>query len=389
MTTTAETLWAKCLDVLAEETSIDVDDIDEQDEFAADLGINPIVGKSIRGDWEAILKTTIPTTIFDQYPTVGAFHRYLESLAATAPAPAPAPRQSRVPLSVVLQGNPSTSTETIFLLPDGSGSGMAYASIPPISKSTCLVAMNSPYLDRPSDYTCSIEQIAGLWIDEICQRQPKGPYIVGGWSAGGYYSYEVAKGLIRAGQRMRAIILLDSPCRPVFEALPMEVVEYLSSNRLMGDFSTKGAPAWVINHFRSTIRAVRQYVPVPLDAEDMPDIYIIWAREGVLPNTEMEHTGLDPTVKVSRFLLEGKPSYGPHGWERLFPGWQLHLATISGNHFTLIHRPYVSLGRKSTVGIMLIEGRMQVNEIGALLRDVVAEDSERREGDWNLIFRPR
>ncbi|KAJ5806698.1 Alpha/Beta hydrolase protein [Penicillium riverlandense] len=368
MATTAETLWAECLGALAKETGIEVDDIDDRDEFTADLGINPIVAKSIRADWEAILKTTIPATIFDQYPTVGAFHRYLQSLPGRVPKAAP--RQSRVPLSVVLQGNPSTCAKTIFLLPDGSGSGMAYASIPQISHSTCLVAMNSPYLDQASAYICSIEQIAGLWIDEIRQRQPKGPYIVGGWSAGGYYSYEVANALIRAGERVSAIVLLDSPCRPYFEALPMEVVEYLSTNGLMGSFGIRGPPAWVVEHFQSTIRGVRQYVPAPMDAEDMPDVYIIWAREGVLPSSELEETGLDLSVKVSRFLLEGKPNYGTHGWERLFPGARLHLATISGNHFTLIHKPYI-------------------NEIGVLLRDIVAADSERRKDNWKIVFGPR
>lgn len=220
---------------------------------------------------------------------------------------------------------------------------MAYASIPPISPSTCLVAMNSPYLDRPSDYICSIEQMAELWIDEIRQRQPKGPFILGGWSAGGYYAYEVARALVRKGERVEALILLDSPCRPNFEALPMEVVKYLSENGLMGSFGTKGAPAWVVEHFQSTIRAVGEYVPLPMNAENVPDVYIIWAREGVLASSELELTGLDLGVKVSRFLLEGKPDYGTHGWERLFPRGRLRLATISGNHFTLIHRPYVSL----------------------------------------------
>lgn len=264
---------------------------------------------------------------------------------------------------------------------------MAYASIPPISQPTCLVAMNSPYLDRPSDYICSIEQIAGLWIDEIRRRQPKGPYILGGWSAGGYYAYEVARALIREQEQVEALILLDSPCRPDFEALPMEVVKYLSASGLMGSFGTKGAPAWVVEHFQSTIRAVREYVPVPMKAENVPDIYIIWAREGVLPSFELELTGLDLGVKVSRFLLEGKPDYGTHGWERLFPGGQLHMATISGNHFTLIHSPHVSLfvinTRKPLTG-----RRMQINEISVLLQDVVSVDSEQRKDNWEVVSGP-
>lgn len=341
MTASTKDIWAECLSIIEKETGIEIDDIDDQDHFATDLGVNPIVARSIVAGWEAIIGKTLPVTLFDQYPAVEDVHRYVESLGSKATKAGP--QKSQVPLSVVLQGNPSTCENIIFLLPDGSGSGMAYASIPPISQTTCLVAMNSPYLNRASSYTCSIEQIAELWIDEIFQRQPTGPYIVGGWSAGGYYSYEVSKALIQMGEKVKALILLDSPCRPDFEALPMEVVEYLSKNGLMGSFGTKEASAWVVNHFESTIRAVRQYIPFPIDAENVPEVYIIWAREGLLPSGQLEKTGLDLTVKVSRFLLDGKPNFGTHGWQRLFPGAILRLATISGNHFTLIHKPHVSL----------------------------------------------
>jgi thioesterase domain-containing protein len=226
---------------------------------------------------------------------------------------------------------------------------MAYVEMPLIDPSTvCLIALNSPYLNRASEYCCSIEEVAREYVQEIRKRQPHGPYVLGGWSAGGYYSYEVACELIRQGERVRKLILLDSPCRPDFEELPMEVVQYLSEKNLMGNWDRSGrptnVPSWVIEHFRSTLRAVREYIPVPMDASNAPEeVYIIWSREGVMPTNQLQQTGLDLRVRVARFLLEGKPDLASaYGWDRLFPGAHISISSISGNHFTLINKPNVS-----------------------------------------------
>jgi thioesterase domain-containing protein len=227
---------------------------------------------------------------------------------------------------------------------------MAYVEMQLIDPSTvCLVALNSPYLNRASEYCCSIEEVAREYVQEIRKRQPHGPYVLGGWSAGGYYSYEVACELIRQGERVKTLILLDSPCRPDFEELPMEVVQYLSKKNLMGNWDRSArptsVPSWVIEHFRSTLRAVREYVPVPMDTANAPDeVCIIWSREGVMPANQLQKTGLDLRVRVARFLLEGKPDLtSAYGWDRLFPGAKISISSVSGNHFTLINKPNVSV----------------------------------------------
>lgn len=258
-------------------------------------------------------------------------------------------KKSRVPLSVVLQGDPSKCKTTIFMLPDGSGSGMAYARMPPIAPDTCLVGLNSPFLRCPAEYKCTIEDMARNWSREIQQRQPHGPYVLGGWSAGGYYAYEVAEELQRQGEKVDKLILLDSPCRPDFEELPIELVQHLAANGLMGNWGGKNGtpPTPVVEHFRSTLRAVRQYVPTPSPAPPAA-VYIIWSGEGVMEEAEAKAARLDLCVKVSRFLLLGKPNFGPHGWDRLFPGAEsaIQISAMSGNHFTLISPPHVSPRRK-------------------------------------------
>ncbi|KAH8698371.1 Alpha/Beta hydrolase protein [Talaromyces proteolyticus] len=395
MSVTFDSMWAECLRVIANETGFGVDDIDDDDDFTTDLGVNPIVLRSMVRCLKVILKQDIPSAVFTQYPTIKEFREgYLQAcfeseksrpqsqhsdkfpalVVGKNPKNTPNKTKSRIPVSMVLQGKPATdeSTTNIFLLPDGSGSGMAYAAMPHIYPySVCLIAMNSPYLNSATEYRCSINEIARQYVKEIRQRQPHGPYIIGGWSAGGYYSTEVVRELARQGERVRKLILLDSPCRPDFEDLPMEVVEYLSRNNLMGNWGSNSridnVPQWVLAHFRSTLRAVREYIPEPVDSTDGPEeVCIIWSRDGVLPIQELEKTGLDLSVRVSRFLLEGKPDLTrAYGWDRLFPESRFSISSMPGNHFSLINKP-------------------NINELAVLLRDVVTEPSQRQRSWYSF-----
>ena len=49
------------------------------------------------------------------------------------------------------------------------------------------------------------------YIAEIRQVQPKGPYMVGGFSGGGLAAYEIAHQLKAAGEEVAAVIMLDTP----------------------------------------------------------------------------------------------------------------------------------------------------------------------------------
>lgn len=221
---------------------------------------------------------------------------------------------------------------------------MAYSMLPPIDPEICLIALNSPYLAAPRGQRFSLPGIAALWTEEILRRQPQGPYILGGWSAGGYYAFEATKHLTRRGHRVSQLILIDSPCRLVYEELPMEVVHYLSQNDLMGNWGKKKPPAWMVDHFEISIRAISDYAPEPLEPNDCPEVFIIWARDGVLKGKAIEpdDTGLDFGVKVTEMLVQRPETSGSLGWNGLFPGAKLSVATMPGNHFTIVYPPNVS-----------------------------------------------
>lgn len=342
-------------DIIAEEAGISRDELDENTDWA-DLGVDHVLSRSILAKVSRLTKVALPPTIFVDCQDVQKLQVYLQQLSKASPKMPPinvkkAPlaatptlvRRQSSSLSNLLQGKPASSKKTIFLLPDGSGSGMAYGRLPPIAKDVCLVGLNSPFLSTVSDYTCKLEDLAPTWVKEIRSRQSVGPYILGGWSAGGYYAFEVAKQLIQEGEIVEKLILIDSPCRLVFEELPMEVVEYLAANNLMGNWGGRKTPEWLIKHFDATIKAISQYTPTEFGVLKSPEIFIIWAKDGVLKGIiDPAETGLDLSKKVTRFMLEDKDVQAPYGWEKLFPQGNISIAGMSGNHFTLVYPPDVS-----------------------------------------------
>lgn len=340
-------------------------------------------------------KREVPQDVFERYPTVGEFRRWIFAVLGgenkeevkrgvdneqEPENPWEGIPKPKVPLSVVLQGKVSTASKIVFLFPDGSGAGTAYGSLPDLGEEEkeetekeggggkgggiCIIGLNSPFLRQAQNFTCSIERMTRLWYDEVRKLQAQSqsqtpttkeknnqkkpiPYILGGWSAGGYYSYEMAKLLTAAGEIVSTLILIDSPCRLLYEALPVQVVEELTKKGLMGASSQqkKAAPEWLVQHFTSTVLSVQRYQPVAMRESRVPgNVCCIWVEEGLV-ETSVEESGLDVdvNVRVTRFLLEGRrgKKLESEGWERLLPGAEFGFEYMTGNHFQITQVPHV------------------------------------------------
>lgn len=351
----------KALEIIGEAVSIDPFDFQDHETWRF-LGLGDLLANATASDLKTQLNIDIKVEDFTKYPTVGAFKSYLkgDSNQTTTPttntsAPAPSLTASepsdpwegvpkpKVPLSVVLQGKPDTSSTIVFLFPDGSGAGTSYGTLPAMGSNVCLVGLNSPFLRQAQDFTCSIERMARLWVDEVRRLQPKGqPYTLGGWSAGGYYAFEVAKLLTAAGESVERMILIDSPCRLEFEALPEQVVAELTRKGLMGASGEKKAPAWLVQHFTSTVISVDKYMPTPLESSVVPrNVNFIWVKEGLVKSVADSGLQVDLSVKVTRFLLEPRGDLKTVGWDRLLPGANYTFDYMTGNHFQITQPPHV------------------------------------------------
>ncbi|KAH8780972.1 Alpha/Beta hydrolase protein [Diaporthe sp. PMI_573] len=362
MEVASEESFDRVLNIIAHELGVEIEELQDADVPFSQLGIDPILGRVIVRQISQELGLQLPEDVFQKIRDVGQFmqcifnsHTAATMTTGMATTKAVAERvktnpqlkaELHAPLPVLIRGNPTKTSRNIFLLPDGSGSAMAYARLAAPAPNCCLYSMHSPFLEDPGGYTCTVEDLSALWARGIQKLQPHGPYTLGGWSAGGYYAFEAMKYLQSEGEIVDKIILIDSPCRTNFETLPLDVVRYLSAHQLMGDQDTFQTPKWLINHFEVTLAAVDRYKPTKMSVSSekaAPAVHIIWATDAILSRGEAAKTGLDCDVKVTRFLLEKRIDFGPNGWETLFPeSSKISIATMPGNHFNIVYKPYVS-----------------------------------------------
>ncbi|KAJ4348315.1 polyketide synthase [Didymosphaeria variabile] len=241
--------------------------------------------------------------------------------------------------SVLLQGNAKVATKKFFLVPDGSGSATSYISIPNISPDMAVFGLNCPFMKCPEKWTCGVEGVSALYLAEIKRRQPQGPYIIGGWSAGGVMAYEVARLIVESGEKVESLVLIDAPCPVALDPLP-----------------ARGTPSWLLPHFASAIKNLKDYDPVPMNPKIAPPVLAIWCTDGVCPNPDDPRPppgeGEDPAPM--KWLLNNRTVFDDNGWAQLLPKENFEYAVMGGNHFTMMKGDHgATLGKLIQKGLKL------------------------------------
>ncbi|GAD98443.1 polyketide synthase, putative [Paecilomyces variotii No. 5] len=341
--------------VVAEEMGIAVEELLTTDDWSA-LGLDSLMALSISGALNERLGVSLPPDILGGHVSRREVEKALNlspiSPPETAkerlvPSPAAPPGNkaglARLPSSVVLQGNSNAASQTVFFFPEGSGAATAYADLPSIAPGLCVIALNSPFLKEAHRYTDTIEHTAAIMVREVKHRQPQGPYVLAGWSAGGMYAFEAARQLTQAGESVAKLILIDSPCRLEYDAMPREVLEIATRSGAVGGI--RDNQQWVVEHFEATIRAVQKYAPVPLVSEDSPRTVLVWATDGLMANLDgdrdIDSSKLDFDNKTTEWLMKPRAvaQDDTQGWKNLIPRDRITVARVPGNHFSMMRRP--------------------------------------------------
>ncbi|KIX00034.1 uncharacterized protein Z518_10961 [Rhinocladiella mackenziei CBS 650.93] len=263
---------------------------------------------------------------------------------------------------VLLQGRPSSGQIPLFLLVDGAGSSTAYLHLPFFPNRLPVYALESPFLHCPLDYTISINEMAQLFVDAIRKTQPRGPYMLGGWSAGSAYAYEVARILIDGGETVLGLILLDMRVpRPMPDGLEptMEILDQVGltvgikrAGKALGAISEKQR-----QHLLSTVKQLMVYNAQPMPEGKRPlKTVVIWARKGMIdvikeqgleiPEWAQGIEDVDGNVMEDEGLgLVGwfygkRTNFGPNGWDKLLGEVETHVVE-GADHFSLVTPPTV------------------------------------------------
>ncbi|OCK74392.1 polyketide synthase PksA [Lepidopterella palustris CBS 459.81] len=365
--------------IVAEEMGVDVSEITDQADLS-EMGMDSLMSLTILGALREQTGIDLPSTflvsnvcIEDIENELGMRPKPKEKIQVQAKVQAkPSPKRpqlaevnrkleqdlSKLPpaTSVLLQGNAKIATKKFFLIPDGSGSATSYISIPNISPDMAVYGLNCPFMKSPEKFTCGIRGVSALYMNEIRRRQPQGPYIIGGWSAGGVMAYEVAMQLIEMGETVERLVLIDSPCPVRLDPLPARLHVFFDQIGLLGTGKPGGTPSWLLPHFTASINALKEYEPVPMPADKAPKVFAVWCTDGVCgkPGDPRPPPAEEEDPAPMKWLLDNRSDFTDNGWAQLLPQKNFEYAVMGGNHFTMMKDEHgVTLGKLIKQGLKL------------------------------------
>ncbi|KAM3072173.1 hypothetical protein ACMFMG_008629 [Clarireedia jacksonii] len=352
-------------ETIAEEMAIDILEVTSSPDLAS-LGMDSLMALSVLGRLREKTGLSLPSDLFVTNQTIKDIEKALNIEAPAKPKPKPkavvkkaapvhtpvvsvttavasvAPTVQRSATSVLLQGNMRKASRYLWIVPDGSGSATSYIDIPTLSPDVAAFGLNSPFMKTPEEFDCGVVGIATYYIKEMKRRQPNGPYILAGWSAGGVIAYEVVNQLTKANEVVDTLILIDTPCPDIIEPLPSTLHKWFASIGLLGDGDPTKIPEWLLPHFASSVQALSTYMPEAIEPSKVPKVMAIWCEDGVCK--EPTDPRPDPfPYGHAQFLLDNRTDFGPYIWDKYLGNEKFQTRHMPGNHFSMMHPPYVHL----------------------------------------------
>jgi aspartate racemase len=254
------------------------------------------------------------------------------------------------PQSSLVAIQPGGSKRPLFLVHPAGGHVFPYVHLAQFlgSDQPCYGLQARGLEDGQAPHT-RIEDMAAHYIQALQTVQPRGPYLLGGWSMGGVVAFEMAQQLHAQGQRVALLALLDGRIPTPDETFPEEDSEaILLAERYFGiSFGPMGSLAEL--------------------AKDEQLAFILeQAKSAGLVPAELDVSQARRFVNLLRSDLRATQNYGLHlypgritffkasetlagtspdptlGWsEWASGGVEVHV--VPGNHANLMYEPHVEV----------------------------------------------
>ncbi len=188
-----------------------VDEIGIQDNFF-ELGGYSLIAVRLFGKVKKAYKLEFPLSVLFEAPTIELLaQRIRAELGEEEAAAASAPRQKLAHL-VPMHAGRAGARPPFFLVAGMFGNVMNLRHLAAhIGDEQPFYGIQARGLDGKEPPHETFEEMASAYIADLRALQPSGPYYLGGYSGGGIVAYEMAQQLLAAGERVGALVLLDTP----------------------------------------------------------------------------------------------------------------------------------------------------------------------------------
>ncbi|KAF7517128.1 hypothetical protein G7054_g13908 [Neopestalotiopsis clavispora] len=367
-----EDLATKALRIISEESGVSLEELTDDVVFAG-MGIDSLMSLMVTArlrDELAVEGADLPDiSLFSGGPTVGDLKRYLNA-SDTSRVSSPTtqvlpdlgpPTSISVPVrsatSVILQGRPLSDRHVLWLFPDGSGSAVSYKFMASsVRAGLAVVGLNCPYYRHPEELATGLIPLVTLvdaYLAEMRRRQPNGPYHVGGWSSGGILAFAAAQRLIREGERVDSLILIDAPPPTGLDPLPDRWYAHCQASGIFGSSNghtdephysqdtINGNNSQLMAHFQAQVQVLRHYVAKPLPEGLTPRTSIVWAGrctfDGRPGRPVFEMRQGDP--QGITFLTQPRIDWTAGEWAPLFPFDEPVVVVMNDcDHFSIVQK---------------------------------------------------
>lgn len=210
---------------LAELLGLKVEDIDPENNFN-DYGFNSILMMQYMQNVQAQLGDWIPLSASSDYPSIRTLAQYLLKEFSNRDIPLPELKAEKVLVKnevkkvkeekvypeELLPINPQGTKSPSFWIHAVTGFAQLYSKLSTsFGKDYPLYAFQARGLDGKKLPHIYLKEMARDYISYLKEIQPKGPYILGGYSSGGLIAYEIAQQLCAQGERVARLIMIDTP----------------------------------------------------------------------------------------------------------------------------------------------------------------------------------
>jgi amino acid adenylation domain-containing protein len=305
-----------------------------------DLGGHSLLAVQMIAEVKQRFGVEIPLTAFLQNATVEAMAEVLRQGGES---------EEESPL-VTLRSDGRQSP--LFLLHPIGGTVFCYLALSRHAElDRPIHAIQASGLAEADATTVSIEEMARQYVALIRERQPQGPYHLGGWCFGGVVAFEAAQQLTAAGEQVALLSLFDSRA-PIPENAPADGDDVMLLSWFARDLAVP---------YNKTLHIPPEQLR-ELDADHMFDYVLDRAHEiGVLPASADRDVlrryfevylangaalqMYEASAYAGRTVLfratDEEADYGPDlGWGRLLHGVP-EIMPIPGNHNSLMYEPNV------------------------------------------------
>jgi thioesterase domain-containing protein/acyl carrier protein len=114
------------------------------------------------------------------------------------------------PLVCIHAAEAHERAEPLFLVHPAGGNVLCYRPLAQRLRRP-VFGLQAAGLDGEREALDDLPTMAALYVKALLERQPQGPYHLGGWSSGGLVAFEMARQLEEAGATVARLVLIDTP----------------------------------------------------------------------------------------------------------------------------------------------------------------------------------